>query len=96
MYQLVAPNTQPVAWPQSWWQRHFGTPPAPVVGQVWRSEHSGKTIQIADVHVGDTGGLHVSVYYPSLRGLGMADSYCSTFHSWKQNIRAEKRELLKV
>lgn len=77
--------------------------PDPVIGQIWRSKHSGKRIRVCGVETCDRGYLYISVqheatYFNVYGGsydtrFGIGDHYAIGLDEWRQRLRAEARIL---
>lgn len=69
--------------------------PPPQVGQVWRSEHSGRQIRISEARIGDSGQLLWA--YQLQRGDGWNPVNMSGeggLYGWRQMVRDERRVLV--
>jgi hypothetical protein len=82
--------------------------PAPAIGQVWLSNHSGRCIRIADVRLTDTGGMslviqheqenswneHEGLWYRNRRFSPIKALYTLGVIEWNKMIQNERRELV--
>lgn len=79
-------------------RRIFGLDfPAPVVGQLWRSDFSGNTIEVTRAEVLDDGVVFVEAReYRASGRPAMADFFCCGLGGWRHRLRAEHRVLIGV
>lgn len=79
-------------------RRLFGLDfPDPVVGQIWRSRHSGRAVRVKDVKLSDCGRFwHMSLSHEGDDGqfnpIGL--SYCMRPSQWRRMLRDEARQLM--
>jgi hypothetical protein len=76
------------------WQGKF---PKPLVGQVWRSAHSGRLIRVESVETSDQGTLMVTFAHefdgPMGLGWGIGQTVYG-YDEWCRRLYVERRELI--
>ena len=84
-----------------WLRKLFGYNfPDPEVGQVWQSGYNGSLMRVTEVHIGDSGGISVTVecwgkrYSDGKWDWGIGSPYCHGLNQWRIRLHDEKRRLV--